>query len=230
MRKFEVAIGFLIGASLAAGVALLLLRMVRKSRSIQGPHAAAVQPVAPMQARPVMTSQHFGYPTMPPGMEHQTFFYRSPNGNIRVTEKYCPTVADIPDDTCTIIAGVPQCAPGAVETDDLDIICHQKTEIRRCTFSPSFKKRMAKRYGFKAGTKVEIVNRVPLTLGGSNAVENLWPEASDFRETDRVEQLHRDVCAGTISLEAARDLILSSSKPVARDTPTRKPMQAGLGK
>jgi hypothetical protein len=230
VRKVALTI-FLIVASLAtgAGAELLLLRLTRKSKPI--PHASvAVQPVTPMRARPVMTSHHFGYPVMPPGMEHQTFFFRSPDGNIRVTEKYCPTVADIPDDPCAIIAGVPQCAPGAVETDDLVIICQEKTSLRRCTFSPSFKNKMAKRYGVEPGTKVEIVNRVPLTLGGSNAIENLWPEGLDIRGTDRVEQLHRDVCAGTISLEAARNVVLNSGKPIAADAPPRKSMQAGLGR
>ena len=232
VRKLALTV-FLIVASLAtgAGAELLLLRLTRKSKPILVPReSVAVQPVAPMQARPVMTSPHFGYPFLPPGMERQTIFYRSPDGNIQVTQKYCPTVADIPDDTCAIIAGVPQCAPGAVETDDLDIICQQKTSLRLCTFSPSFKKKMAKRYGVEPGTRVEIANRVPLTLGGSNAVENLWPEASDFRETDRVEQLHRDVCAGTISLEAARNVVLNSGKPIAADAPPRKSMQAGLGR
>jgi hypothetical protein len=59
------------------------------------------------------------------------------------------------------------------------------------------------------GTKVEIDHLVSLELGGSNDLKNLWPEPylpkPGAREKDVVEDtLHRQVCAGTISLATAQ--------------------------
>jgi hypothetical protein len=50
---------------------------------------------------------------------------------------------------------------------------------------------------------------IPLELGGSNSIRNLFPEAAlprpGFHEKDRLEnRLHRKVCAGTISLTSAQ--------------------------
>lgn len=64
---------------------------------------------------------------------------------------------------------------------------------------------------------VELDHLVPLELGGSNDVANLWPESSDlpghgFRNTkDTVEHaLNRAVCAGTTTLSAAQNAIASN--------------------
>ena len=59
------------------------------------------------------------------------------------------------------------------------------------------------------GTKVEIDHLISLELGGSNDLKNLWPEPylpkPGAREKDVVEDtLHRQVCAGTISLATAQ--------------------------
>jgi hypothetical protein len=52
----------------------------------------------------------------------------------------------------------------------------------------------------------EIDHLIPLALGGSNDVANLWPEAAPgFHDKDRVEDaLHARVCAGRMSLEDAQ--------------------------
>lgn len=59
------------------------------------------------------------------------------------------------------------------------------------------------------GTSLEIDQIVPLELGGSNAIANLFPERATARPgyhaKDRLEnKLHQLVCAGTMSLAAAR--------------------------
>jgi hypothetical protein len=59
------------------------------------------------------------------------------------------------------------------------------------------------------GSSLEIDHIVPLELGGSNAVANLFPERADagpgFHAKDRLEnRLHQLVCAGTMSLGVAR--------------------------
>jgi hypothetical protein len=124
----------------------------------------------------------------------------------------CPLVSDIPPPlSCSISdAGVPSCAPGATQTDDLEIICGQRTAERRCNFDAAFRKRMLAAYGDTSAG--ELDHRISLELGGSNAVENIWPEPVDeFRMKDEVENaLHRAVCSRQLSLEAARMILLTN--------------------
>jgi hypothetical protein len=58
----------------------------------------------------------------------------------------------------------------------------------------------------------EIDHFIPLELGGSNDISNLWPEpyspGPGAHEKDHVENfLHKEVCNGTISLQEAQDEI-----------------------
>lgn len=55
----------------------------------------------------------------------------------------------------------------------------------------------------------EVDHLIPLELGGSNDIKNLWPEPSDphpgFHQKDEVENyLHDEVCSGKVSLEEAQ--------------------------
>jgi hypothetical protein len=55
----------------------------------------------------------------------------------------------------------------------------------------------------------EVDHFIPLALGGSNDISNLWLQPRDprpgYKEKDRVETyLHKQVCDGTMSLEDAR--------------------------
>jgi hypothetical protein len=55
----------------------------------------------------------------------------------------------------------------------------------------------------------EVDHLIALEIGGSNAIENLWPEAYAGRRGARTKDkqenaLHRRVCAGTLSLKAAQ--------------------------
>jgi hypothetical protein len=74
------------------------------------------------------------------------------------------------------------------------------------------------RYGLSyAPQRYELDHLVPLELGGSNAVENLWPEPYAIakagvemgaRVKDRLEdELHRRVCARSMSLRTAQAAI-----------------------
>jgi hypothetical protein len=56
---------------------------------------------------------------------------------------------------------------------------------------------------------------IPLTLGGSNDIANLFPEAASpqpgFKEKDLVENyLHQKVCSGDITLSAAQHAIAAN--------------------
>jgi hypothetical protein len=64
------------------------------------------------------------------------------------------------------------------------------------------------RYGLPRGSRRGYVidHLVPLELGGTNAIANLWPQtsAAAHRKDRDEDRLHAEVCAGAISLAAAR--------------------------
>jgi hypothetical protein len=102
----------------------------------------------------------------------------------------------------------PACTPGAVETTDLAIICGQRTSERR-RVSATARRRVLDAYGYSKVPGLEVDHLIPLELGGSNAILNLWPETPPgFHEKDKVEnRLHKEVCAGRMTIEAAQILI-----------------------
>jgi hypothetical protein len=80
---------------------------------------------------------------------------------------------------------------------------------------PESEKRQAyAEYGIRSHARgqYEVDHLVPLELGGSNSIRNLWPEAANprpgFHEKDRLEnKLHRLVCGGSLSLHKAQSLM-----------------------
>ncbi|HZT14966.1 MAG TPA: HNH endonuclease signature motif containing protein [Gaiellaceae bacterium] len=83
-------------------------------------------------------------------------------------------------------------------------------DIRNVPQSEKFA--VEREYGMPArlyGHTIEIDHIVPLELGGSNAAANLFPEPgsgpASYHVKDRLEnRLHDLVCAGRLSLAAAR--------------------------
>lgn len=67
-------------------------------------------------------------------------------------------------------------------------------------------------YGLSDGTTSELDHDVPLELGGSNDITNLWPELGSLpNPKDAVERaLNRAVCDGRVSLSAARRAIAAN--------------------
>ena len=80
----------------------------------------------------------------------------------------------------------------------------------------SVKHKVCAEYGHGKGCpdgRFEIDHLISLELGGSNDIRNLWPQPylprPGAREKDVVESaLHREVCAGRISLQNAQRAIV----------------------
>lgn len=119
----------------------------------------------------------------------------------------CMVHDSLPDHSCT---------PGAVfarATPDVICVLGYTKTVRNV--STATKKKVFREYGMSYpapyGT-VEIDHVIPLELGGSNDIANLFPEAADpvpgFREKDLVEDyLHEEVCAGVVDIKVAQEQI-----------------------
>lgn len=107
----------------------------------------------------------------------------------------------------------PACTPGAVFVDaDPARICVKGYSKEVRNVSVATKKKVYAEYGLaypQAKGAYEADHLVPLELGGSNDIANLFPEPAvpvpGFHEKDLVENyLHDQVCAGRIGLAAAQ--------------------------
>ncbi len=119
------------------------------------------------------------------------------------------------DSGCVIDGPFPDhaCTPGAVFPDATkDQICvsgYTKT-VRNVPLS--LKKRVYREYGIsypQPRGSYEADHFIPLELGGSNDIANLFPEAAEpqpgFHQKDVVENyLHEQVCSGKMTLSAAQ--------------------------
>lgn len=106
-----------------------------------------------------------------------------------------------------------ECTPGAVFSDSaLERICvpgYTKT-VRNVPLN--LRKSVFAEYGIsypQPRGDYEVDHLIPLALGGSNSISNLWPEAAEpvpgFREKDIVEiYLYQEVCAGRVDLNIAQ--------------------------
>jgi hypothetical protein len=107
----------------------------------------------------------------------------------------------------------PSCTPGAVFAVTASKVCERGYARRVRRVSESTKKRVYAEYGVMTHRpgQYEIDHLVPLSVGGSNAVSNLWPEAASprpgFHEKDALENaLHARVCSGRMTLSKAQRL------------------------
>jgi hypothetical protein len=104
------------------------------------------------------------------------------------------------------------CTPGAIiqgATKDQICISGYSKSVRNVPESE--KNQVYLEYGItsRQAGEYEVDHLIPLELGGSNDISNLWPEAAQpvpgFHEKDKVENyLHAQVCSGKISLQEAQ--------------------------
>lgn len=76
----------------------------------------------------------------------------------------------------------------------------------------ALKRQVYEEYGAhkEAGKCCEVDHLISLELGGSNALENLWPQPyPQAHWKDKIEnRLHRDICSGKITMEQAQQQIV----------------------
>jgi len=93
----------------------------------------------------------------------------------------------------------------------------------RNKLSDKTKLEVYRRYGIKKDSKkFNIDHFIPLSLGGTNDIENLWVEPilknAGWREKQYVETyLHRKVCSGEMSLQDAQERIQDDWHKIYRE-------------
>jgi hypothetical protein len=106
----------------------------------------------------------------------------------------------------------PACTPGDIfPTVTKEQVCTSGYASSVRNVPTSVKNKAYTEYGIlkRLPGQYEVDHLVNLSIGGSNALANLWPEAINpkpgSREKDRVESyLHDQVCVGKISLQEAQ--------------------------
>jgi hypothetical protein len=115
----------------------------------------------------------------------------------------------------------PALTPGDADEHEISQVCALGTAHQRRAVSYRVRDHVYLAYGIPRGRRnglYRIDHLIPLELGGSNRVSNLWPQPyADSKIKDRMEgQLHEAVCSGRMSLEAAQ-------RAIARDWHTAVP-------
>jgi hypothetical protein len=119
----------------------------------------------------------------------------------------------------------PACSPGAVYNVTAAQVCVSGYSARVRNVPDSVKNAVYASYGIRSHSRAtyEMDHIVSLELGGSNE-NNLFPEAASpkpgYHEKDQAENfLHREMCAGRMSLAHAQDLIAHHWLDVYRGLP-----------
>jgi hypothetical protein len=110
---------------------------------------------------------------------------------------------------------IPRLTPGAIQSSDTSAICTAGWASAHRDVSWSTEDAVAAEYGLASHEGYEIDHLIPLELGGSNSIANLWPEPYYSRygaiEKDGLEDwLHEQVCNGSLALAAAQHEIATN--------------------
>jgi len=111
----------------------------------------------------------------------------------------------------------PQLTPGAVFHVEVATICQPGYARSARHVSTRTKHRVYAEYGITPdGQRYEVDHLIPLEIGGSNSIRNLWPEARftepwNALDKDKLERrLHALVCNGRLDLGVAQAAIASN--------------------
>ncbi len=154
-------------------------------------------------------------------------FFAGGTASVKIAELLASTSQEFSIDTrtknsgCVINGSFPDhlCTPGAIFPDaGTSTICVKGYTKKVRSVSASLKKKVYLEYGIaypQPTGSYEADHLIPLELGGSNDIANLFPEAGDpqpgFHEKDLVENyLHNEVCNGHLDL-------LKAQKQIAND-------------
>ena len=101
--------------------------------------------------------------------------------------------------------------PGDVLSTDVNKICVSGYAGRARNVSTATKNEVYAEYGIAshAPAEYEVDHLIPLGIGGSNDIKNLWPQPTDPRpgrlEKDALEdELHKRICDRSIDVRAAQ--------------------------
>ena len=103
------------------------------------------------------------------------------------------------------------CSPGAIFSATAAQVCVPGYSSSVRNVPESTKNAVYAEYGIASHTtgQYEVDHLIPLELGGSNDIANLWPEPANptpgFHQKDMIENsLHSKVCSGDMSLATAQ--------------------------
>jgi hypothetical protein len=120
---------------------------------------------------------------------------------------------------CMILGALPDsaCTPGSVLSVSTNEVCQSGYASSVWDVPQSVRDQVYAEYGISSNTpgQYEVDHLIPMELGGSNDIANLWPEAASpvpgFHQKEQVEDyLHDQVCAGRMSLVDAQQAIASN--------------------
>jgi hypothetical protein len=110
----------------------------------------------------------------------------------------------------------PKLTPGATIDVTKDDLCDHKYEDLDESVPVTVKDQAFKRYGIRMGGPelYNIDHLIPVRLGGSNAIKNLWPQPLsgewNYSTKNKLErQMYRLVCRGELDLKDAQREIAS---------------------